>query len=247
VVLADLRRAEARLELPDTKGARWIVWQERRLIAELEGGVSIALPAGSYRVERRIGREAAAGAVTLSKGEKRGVGELVPVVLASRGKGGEIATTSVFAGATLGAPVMAGLNLLPGLRLGARQSLGRWGLRLALGYGNADGTLPTTARFRLQTVSGELALLRRLVDQAWWLDLGVEGGAAWHLETFDVAPSQSALSGSASGTVAAGWRLLDGVVVPQVQVSGGARFFQLNGVPTVRPLLTAALVVGVEF
>lgn len=247
VVLADLRKAEARLELPATPRATWIVWQEKRVVAELEGGVIIAVPAGTYRVERRIGREAAAGTVTVGRGERRSPGELTPVVLAARGKGGSPATASVFAGASLGAPVMAGLNLLPGLRLGGRVALGRWGLRFVAGYGNADGVLPTTARFRLQSVSAELALLRRLVDQAWWLDVGVEGGGAWHLETFDQAPERSALSGSASATVAAGWRLLDGVVVPQLQLSGGARVFQLNGAPVVRPLLTGALVVGVEF
>lgn len=247
VVLADLRKAEARLALPSRPVATWIVSQQDRLVAETHGGLVLALPSGEYRVERRVGTDAAAATVTLERGELAQVGALTPVRLISRWKGGRLPETGIFVGGSVGLPVMTGLNVLPGLRLGVRQSFGKWGVRVGAGWATADGVLPTTARYRLQTVEGSLALLRRLVDEAWWFDLGVEGAGAWHLQTFDAAGALNASSGSALATAAAGWRLLGGVLVPQLQVSGGARFFQLDGVVVARPAVSGAVLVGVEF
>jgi hypothetical protein len=153
--------------------------------------------------------------------------------------------TSVFAGASLGLPPLTSLSPLPGARLGVRQAFGAWGARLAAGYENSTGVLTGgVTAYRVQSVSLEAAVLRRLVDSVVWLDVGLALGGAWHGQTIG-ASTRGALSGVAAGTAAFGVPL--GRFSPQVQLSAGGRVYQLNDAVVVRPFLSGTLALAVDF
>jgi hypothetical protein len=179
-------------------------------------------------------------------GDVKSVTDLSPVAqTTSQGKGGAVASTSLFIGASLSNPLLQGLSMLPGLRLGGRQAFGAWGVRLALGYADAEGALPSTVHYRLQSLTAELALLRRLVDAVVWLDAGVEGGGAVHFEALESGQKSTAASATVNLTATLGVRL--GMLRPQLQAAAGGRLFQLNNAMVVRPVVSGALLVGVDF
>lgn len=244
VTLSDLRRAEATLVLKGASSVRWVVQQDKRLIAEASGAQALALPAGNYRVERRAGGDLFAGDVQLAKGQRLEVGELSKVTMvAARGKGGEDASTTVLGGVTAALPTLTGSAANLGGRLGVRQSLGAWGLRALAGYEAGSGTLASGA-YSTQMVSLDGALLRRLVDSTVLLDAGLELGGQWTWQKLASGVAANASSGTLAATASFGVRA--GPLVPQLSAWGGAKLLRVDDRLVVRPLISVALLVGVE-
>jgi len=245
VVLSDLRRAESRLALPGSADATWVLSQKGRLVAEAPGGLTLALPAGEYRVERHHDGLSAGGDVTLVPGQLHTVGPLVEARSVAQQKGGMAERPNLlYAGGSVDAPLVVGQALPVGARLGFRRALGPLGLRAELGYSEGSGTLTGGQSVRLQTLTAELAVVYRLVDSLAWLDVGLVLGAGGHLETVG-AQGYSGLSGTGAATVAAGVRLPGGWG-PQLLVSGGGRVVELDGALEVRPHISATLGLGLE-
>jgi hypothetical protein len=244
VVLSDLRHAESRLALPGPPEASWVLSQKGRLVAETPGGLTLALPAGDYHVERRLGGSAAGGEVTLRPGKLQDVGTLSATHTEAQRKGGEVARlNAVHLAASLDAPVVQGQVLPVGVQVGFRRAFGRFGLRGGLGYVDGAGELATGQALRVQSIAAELAGLFRLVDATVWIDLGLQLGGTVHFEGVGVARYWG-LSGVGGATAAAGLRL--GWLGPQLLVTGGARLLRLDGGMAVRPYLSASLGLVVE-
>lgn len=244
VTLSDLRRAEATLVLKGESSSTWLVQQNKRLVAEAPGGQALALPAGTYRVERRSGSDVFAGDVTLAVGQRLEVGTLPRVVaLASRGKGGDEEHVQVMVGGAASLPLLSGSTAVLGARVGARVALGAWGVRLLIGYDGASGALATGAAWQTQAVDFSGAFLRRLIDALVVVDVGLEGGAQ---STWQALPGTTlqAWSGTGAVTTTVGVRL--GPVLPQVMAWGGAKVLRVDDVLRVRPLFGASLLLGVE-
>ncbi|MEW6433598.1 MAG: caspase family protein [Myxococcota bacterium] len=246
VILSDLRKAEATLVLGGDASSDYLVKRDGQLVAESTGGRALALPAGRYQVERRRGGETHEGQVELDRGARQEVSNWTPVVATvGRSKGGVERTTSIYTGASVALPTVSGLRVMPGARVGLRQAFGRWAARLALGYENSTGTLPAGVEYRLQTLSLDVAGLRRLVDARVFVDTGLELGVAWHTQGLATGVSVDAAGFGASGVLVLGVPF--GRLVPQLQASGGARLVQLDQVLRARPLVSVALLVAVEF
>lgn len=245
VVLSDLRHAEARLALPGPQEATWVLSQRGRLIAETPGGLTLALPAGDYHVERRLGGAASGGEVTLRAGEVETVGVLSDSSTHAQRKGGGETErlNAVYLGASLDAPVVQGQVLPVGVQLGFRRALGRFGLRGALGYTDGVGALTTGQALRVQSVTAQLAGLVRPLDGLLWLDVGLQVGAAVHFEGVE-AGTYWGLSGLGGATVTVGLAL--GRFGPQLIVEGGARVLRLDAAVKVRPYVSGSLGLVVE-
>lgn len=244
VTLSDLRRAEATLVLRGGASSTWLVQQRQRLVAEAPGGQALALPAGTYRVERRTGGDVFAGDVTLATGQRVEVGELPKVVaLAGRGKGGDEGRVELMAGGFVGAPMLTQSSALLGARVGARVGLGAWGVRLLVGYEGASGTARSGAAWQTQALDVTAAFVRRLVDSSVVFDVGLEAGAQ---STWQALPGATlnAWSGAASATATFGVRL--GPVIPQLMAFGGAHVLRIDDVLQARPRVGAGLLLGVE-
>ena len=244
VMLSDLRHAEARLALPGPSEATWMLSQKGRVVAEAPGGLTLALPAGEYHVERRVGGTASGGDVTLISGQVHTVGSLSDTRTEAQRKGGEVARlNAVYVGASLDAPVVQGQGLPVGVRLGYRRALGRFGLRGELGYTDGAGALGSGQQLRVQSVAADLAGLYRVLDSLVWVDVGVQLGGAVHFEGVGAA-GYWGLSGLGAATAAVGLAL--GRVGPQLLLTGGARLMRLDGATKVRPHLSASLGLVVE-
>jgi hypothetical protein len=248
VMLSDLRRAESRLALPAGADATWVVSRRGRVVAEAPGGLVLALPAGDYHVERHQGRAAAGAEVTLLAGQIQRVGELSESSALARGKGAfaDALDNALSASFSLEVPWVAGQLAPMGVLLAFRRTLaGPHALRLSAGYADGTGTLPTSAAaYRVQSGSLALAWLARLVDAQVWVDVGAEVGGGFHLQTVAGA-GHGAFSGLAGATAGLGVRL--GPVVPQLQVTGGARLVSVDAALVVRPHVQGLLGVAVEF
>lgn len=239
VVLSELRHAEARLTLPGPADATWMLSQKGRLVAETPGGLTLALPAGEYHVERRVGGTASGGDVTLFPGKVHTVGALSDTRTEAQRKGGEIAQlNSLSIGASLDAPMVQGQALPVGVWIGYRRAFGRLGLRGELGYTDGAGALGSGQPLRVQSGAANLAGLYRVLDSLVWVDVGLQLGGAVHIEGVG-ATSHWGLSGIGAATAAVGLDL--GRVGPQLLLTGGARLMRLDGTITVRPLVSASL------
>lgn len=244
VTLSDLRRAEATMVLKGPPSSTWLVQQGQRLVAEAPGGQALALPVGTYRVERRSAGDVFAGPITLSAGQRVEVESLPRVVaLAGRGKGGDDGRVELLAGGIASTGQLLNSTAVFGGRLGARVAIGAWGVRLLIGYEGASGTLRSGAAWQTQSLDLGGALVRRLVDTTIALDVGLEGGAQ---STWQALPSTTlnAWAGSAAATAGFGVRL--GPVVPQLMVWGGAHVLRVDDVVRVQPLVRVGLMLGVE-
>ena len=245
VTLSDLRRAEATLVLRGEASSTWLVQQNKRLVAEAPGGQALALPAGTYRVERRSGTDVFAGDVTLAMGQRVEVGELPRVVaLAGRGKGGDDGgRVELMVGGAAGTPLLARSTAVLGARVGARVGLGAWGVRLLVGYERASGTALSGASWQTQAIDVTGALVRRLVDSTVVLDVGLAAGTQ---STWQALPSTTLNAWSGTGTATATFGVRVGPVVPQVMAWGGAQVLRVDDLLQARPLFGVALLVGVE-
>ena len=183
VVLSDLRRANARIALPADPGATYVLHGPRRLLAEVDAGalpVTLALPAGDYRIERRGPDGRATAEISLPAGATRLLPPLLPTRYElARAKGGP-KPGLLFAGfgaTSVGPP---GFGFAPTLRLGARKEVGSLGVRVRLDYGAGaanDGSL----RFDLAYAGGAVAVLYPLNTGRLLVEVGPElgGGYAW--------------------------------------------------------------------
>ncbi|GEJ56470.1 caspase family protein [Anaeromyxobacter diazotrophicus] len=137
VVLSDLRRADARLTLPRDPGAGYVVRGPMSILAEVAGGerpVTLALPAGSYRVERRAPEGRAGADLVLERGATLRLPPLSPTRYElARAKGGP-KPGLLFAGAGVKTLALSGFGLAPSFEVGARKELGPFGLRVRLDY-----------------------------------------------------------------------------------------------------------------
>ncbi len=247
VVLSDLRHAKARLTLPGSEKATWVISQQGRLMAEAPGGLTLALPAGGYHVEKREAGLASGGEVTLIDGQTSTVGKLSVSRVVARGKGGEPLVYQLSIGGGVDAPVLNGFAVGPGVRVSLRRALGDFGVRVSLGYSDGSGALPgvtagTTAS-RLQTGLLEVAALWRPIEAQFFVDLGVELSGAWHTQSVSTSV-RTAFSGGVGGTASLGLRV--GPMTIELRGGAGVRGVPVEGVPAVRLAAQGLLAVGVE-
>jgi Caspase domain len=246
VVLSDLRHARARLTLPGSEKATWVISQQGRLVAEAPGGLTLALPAGGYHVEKREAGTASGGEVTLSDGQTGTVGPLSVKRVAARGKGGEGVLYQLAVGGGIDAPFLNGFGVAPGFRLSLRRGFGDFGVRGSLGYSDGTGSLagnggPTASR--LQTGLLEVAGLWRPFDAQLFVDLGVELSAGWHTQSFD-KNLRTAFSGGVTGTASLGLRL--GPMTVELRGGVGVRAAPIDGEYAARLAGQVMLAAGVE-
>jgi hypothetical protein len=234
VVLADLRRAEARLLVPVDPGALYVLRGPRGLTAEVPAGateLALALPAGAYAVERRSREGRALGQVQLARGETRALPHLVPTRYeVARSKGGP-RPTEIWVGAGLQTTGLPGTVALPSFRVGLRREAGPLALVAHGDYAVGDVT-DGSLRYGFSRVGGGLSALLPVVGGRTLLEGGIDLGGGWnsqalgdgrHFETGDFFAGL-ALRGS----------MPIGPLRAALDLSGGAKAFNLNGSRVVR-------------
>jgi hypothetical protein len=245
VVLSELRHAEANLTLPgDTKVAYVLSTSNGALLAESGGGVTLALPAGKYRVDRRSDGALARGDVTLVRGQTVVADALTPLDPEPVRRKGAGQVTELYAGVQLGSAALAGSTLYPGARLGVRVPLGRrLGLRLAADYlpGRGESQGLTWSMNRLGATA---ALLIPLFAGSFRVELGPELGYGVSVQSLPNARTYAASEGIAGA--AASLTKAFGPILIGAQVGGGVRLFSVNSVFAFGPVIDGGLVVGVE-
>jgi hypothetical protein len=240
VVLADLRRAEARLIMPPDPGALFVL-KTAAFYAEVAGAsqeTTLALPAGSYRVERRARNGRAVADVTLVPGRSAPLPSLEPTRYeVARSKGGP-KPGLLYGGVGLYSVGLPGFGLAPGARIGVRKELGPIGLRLRLDRVQKQVTDEGLV-YDFGYTGGSLAALYPLNAGRVLFEAGLEGG--WGYATQRLRDRRSFEAGMGS----AGAALLVTAPVRSVRVgvdaSAGAQVFDLNGKRAVRPAFSAAL------
>ena len=137
VVLSDLRRADARLTLPRDPGAAFTVRGPMSILAEVAGRerpITLALPAGHYRVERRSPEGRAGADLDLERGATQQLPPLSPTRYElARSKGGP-KPGLLFAGAGVGTLALSNFGVAPSFDVGVRKEFGPFGLRIRLDY-----------------------------------------------------------------------------------------------------------------
>jgi len=183
VVLSDLRRADARLAIPPDPGSTYVLRGPMRIVAEVDGGtktVTLALPAGPYRVERRAAEGRAIADISLAPGPTQVLPPLAPTRYElARSKGGP-KPGLVFAGFGGGTVGPASWGMTPSIRLGVRKEIGPMGLRVRLDY--SAGTVNDHGlRFDLVYSGAAAAALYPLNTGSVLVEAGPElgGGYAW--------------------------------------------------------------------
>jgi len=234
VVLADLRKAEAKLLLPPDPGTLYVVRGPRSLVAEVQAGpspVTLALPAGKYVVERRAPEGRATGEVVLAKGETRELPPLTPTRYElARAKGGP-KPGLLYAGfgiATVGLP---NFGVALDARLGLRKEIGPVGLRLRLDY-MWNSVDDQGLHYDFSYVGGGLAALFPVNVGAILVEAGPEVGYGYATQRL---PDRRSF---ASGMIWAGAVVMVTAPVGPLRVgldaSIGAQAFKLNDSNAVR-------------
>ena len=242
VVLADLRRAEARLRLPADPGSLYVVRGPRGLLAEVPAAaasLSLALPAGGYSIERR-GRDGRASAeLTLARGDDRQLPVLAPSRYeVARSKGGPL-PAEWFAGlgaSSLGVP---GVGAAPAVRAGFRRELGPLALRVHGDYAFGSGSSGAT-RFELSRVGGAAAFLLPVAGGRRLLEAGFEAGGGYTQESVAGGRRFSGADATAGLNLVASSPL--GRLRAALDASVGGRLFQLDGAWVVKPTATVTAV-----
>lgn len=231
VVLADLRRADARLELPPDPGAGYFLRGPMNILAEVPGeaaAVTLALPAGRYAVERRGADGRATASVSLAKGETLELPPLVPTRYEqARAKGGP-KPGLLFAGggaATLGLP---GFGAAPMARIGVRKEVGPVGLRIGFDYlrkSVVDGGL----RYDLDYTGGAISALYPVAGSRVLLEAGPELGFGWARQrlldrrTFETGVGRAGLAAMVTAPLGAARVGLDAGLAAQLLKLDGKR------------------------
>jgi hypothetical protein len=244
VVLADLRRAEARLLVPADPGSLYVLRGPRGLVTEVPAGTSelaLGLPAGRYAVERRAPEGRASGDVQLARGEVRAIPRLTPTRYEqARAKGGPASTEWWVGGGVhlVGLPGAPGV--VPALRAGLRREIGPLGLVLHADYafGDAGDAGFSYAYTRLGLGA---SLLYPLAGSRVLLEGGADLGGGWNAQGLGDGRHFE----TADGTAALALRLSAplGRLRAALDLAAGARLLRFNGEPSVHPAATATLLV----
>ncbi|BDG05122.1 caspase family protein [Anaeromyxobacter oryzae] len=178
VVLADLRRADARLTVPRDPGTTYVLRGPMSLLAEVTAGekpITLALPAGPYHVERRSREGRATAELELGHGAVETMPPLAPSRYElARAKGGP-KPGLLFAGFGAMALGLPGFGAAPVVRLGVRKEVGPIGLRVRLDYlGKAVND--AGVRYDLGYVGGAVAALYPLNTSRILVEAGPELG-----------------------------------------------------------------------
>jgi hypothetical protein len=240
VVLAELRRGDARLVFPPDPGATYVV-KAALLYAEVPGNAqetTLALPAGPYRVERR-GRDGRSVAdVTLVSGRTSSLPSLQPTRYeVARSKGGP-KPGLLYAGAGLYAVGLPGFGVAPTFRVGVRKEAGPLGLRVKLDLAQKRVT-DAGLVYDYGYTGGSLAALYPVNAGPVLVEAGLEGGWGW--ATQRLRDRRSFQAGVGSGGAALLVTAPVGSVRLGVDASAGAQVFDLDGARVTRPAFSAAL------
>ncbi len=243
VVLADLRRAEAKLLVPVDPGSLYVLKGPRGLMAEVPAGqaeLALALPAGAYAVERRARDGRARGDVLLARGETRLLPRLTPTRYeVARSKGGPLPTEWwVGAGGHLVGLPDAGV--VPSLKAGLRREIGPFGLVLHADYALGDVTIGGLASSYTR-LGGGATLLYPLLGDRVLVEGGLDVGGGWNTQGLDDGRRYE--SGDATAAVALRVSLPLGRLRAALDLSGGVRSMTYNDERTLRPAAGATLVV----
>lgn len=245
VVLTDLRRAEARLLVPPDPGSTIILTQGKAMLAEVPGSsteLTLALPAGTYRIERRSPSGRATGDVTLVAGRTSELPRLEPTRYeVARSKGGpKPGLTYLGAGAMyLGLP---GFRAAPTARVALRHEVGPIGLRVRLDYAGT-AVRDQWLKYDFSYIGGAAALLYPLNVGRILVEGGIEGGYGYATQRLTETGHRSFAAGVSSGGLAMLVTAPMGPLRTGLDVSAGAHFFKLNDKVAVRPGASAALLV----
>ena len=222
VVLADLRRAEARLVVPVDPGSLYVLRGPKgAVVAEVPAGpaeLALALPAGTYGVERRAREGRATGEVELARGETRVLPRLTPTRYElARAKGGP-RPTELWLGAGAMVPPLEGVSLAPGLRAGVRREVGPVGLVVHGDFSAASGSSTSAGNFSLTRLGGG------------WNTQSMSDGR--HFEAGDLTAGAALRLSFPLG----GWRAA-------VDGTGGVQTLKVNDARVTRPAASLTLVV----
>ncbi len=247
VVLADLRRAEARLTIPADPGAQYLFRSPSNAVAEVQGGSSpivLALPAGHYAVERRAPEGRATADLTLERGVDQRLPPLVPTRYElARAKGGP-KPGLVYAGAGMFAVGLSSFGVAPAVRVGLRKEWGAVGMRIRLDFA-AKPVDDQGLRYDYKLFSGSLAALFPLNTSAILVEVGPELGAGYATQT--LADRRTYSSAVWTGGLAMLVTFPVGPLRLGLDASAGAQLFTLNNATTFKPAGSLALVALVGF
>jgi hypothetical protein len=246
VVLTSTSRATSAVSLPQAKDAHFLVYTRgsKSVVAELWGAadrrIALAVPAGSYVVQRRSGSTGGAAVVEIGDGETRAIEErdFVPApleMLAS--KGGDIdrgARHEVSIGYDVGSNSRSGL--VQGPRLGYAFVASPYLAVAGAVTVEFAGTDPTTQE-RLRSAFGKLALEPRLPLGRLTLRAGLGGRAGTVVQSLGTsAPNTATTTNTAfaygpEATLGVRMRTSRGEHGAFVDVAGAgsALFFQQSG------------------
>jgi len=237
VVLADLRRADARLVLPRDPEVSYVLRGPRGLLAEVTGGarpITLALPAGRYRVERRAPAGPAAAEISLEQGESEELPPLSPTRYElARSKGGP-KPGLLFVGPGLFTLGLRGLGAAPAVRVGVRKEVGPVGLRVRLDYAGKSASDPRLGRYDLTYVGGAAAALLPLNAARVLFEAGPELGYGYAMQRLHGSGrgfGSSVLFGGAAAMVTVPF----GPVRLGADAGLGGQAFRLDGHGAVRP------------
>jgi hypothetical protein len=247
VVLADLRRAEARLKLPPGAGATYFIEGPRGLIAEVPGAATervLGLPAGAYRIERRSGTNRELGQLTLAAGDFQPLPGLssAPSPLVQSKSGRE--PIEVFAALVVGSGVLPNSDVRIGPRAGLRVPFERFALR-----GRFDLVRKRVddqgLSYQYTSFGGALGPLFRLWSRGVRFEAGPAVGFAWTWQDVDNGEHFKGPDWSAGAAVVASVPV--GPVHVGLEVEGAAHFLPLNGALAVRGTADGALLLSFGF
>ena len=243
VILADLRRAEARLLVPVDPGSRYFLKGPHGITAEVPAGpaeLSLALPAGSYAIERRSPDGRARGDVVLARGETRLLPRLTPTRYEmARAKGGPLPTEWWLGGGAqlVGLP---GGGLVPSLRAGLRRELGPFGLMIHADYAFGDVT-DKTLTYGYTRLGGGASLMLPIAGYRTLLEGGLDLGGGWNSQA--LRDGRHFETGDFTGGAVLRLSRPFGPVRAAVDVFGGARLMKVNDSLGARPAAGATLVI----
>jgi hypothetical protein len=240
VVLADLRKGDAKLVVPPDLGSTFIL-KAPLLYAEVPGAsqeMTLALPAGLYRVERRARNGRSVGEVTLVSGRTTSMPSLEPTRYEiARSKGGP-KPGLLYGGVGLYSVGLPGFGVAPTARVGVRKEVGPLGVRVKLDWA-AKTVTDQSLVYDYTYTGGSVAAFYPVNVGAVLVEAGLEGGYGWATQVLKDKRSFQAGVGSGGAAV------LVTAPVKSVRVgvdaSAGAQVFDLNGSRTVKPMFSAAL------
>ncbi len=244
VVLSDLRRGDAKLLVPPDASATLFL-KTAAFHAEVPGAateMTLALPAGRYRVEKRGRNGRAVADLDLVSGRTTTLPSLEPTRYEmARAKGGpKPGLTYLGGGATwLGLP---GFGAAPLGRVALRHEVGPLGLRVRLDYA-ATSVTDQWLKYDFSYVGGAAAVLYPLNVGRVLVEGGLEGGYGYATQRLRETGHRSFAAGVSSLGAAFMITAPMGPVRAGLDISGGAQLFKLNDKTAVRPGASAALLV----